>query len=437
MPCADPAAGFRVRHVDAVTGDETRVVLTGIGLVTGLGADRETTWRSLLDGAGAVRRLLPAELAERSGMPSALLESSEFLGAPAAGISDESAENIFLKEPNIALALRAAKEAIADARIDWDAVEPFRKGSVLGTSKGGMKSIARALDGGSARDELPAEIWPMFWPSAPASLVAERWKIEGPVLCPVAACATGLMSLWRGAQLIREGTCDVVLAGSTDASLQPAVLGAFSRMGVLAEVPDDPAAACRPFDRDRTGFVVGEGAAVMVMERADLALARGARPYAEWLAGGCVSDPAGIAHLDPEAASLIWLLKDVLKRSGTRPEEIDYVGLHGTGTWDNDRAETRAVRKALGRHADAVSCSSLKGAIGHLLGAAGSVETACTLLAMRDGRVPPTRNLQNPDPACDLDYTPNVTRSRQIRKALKLSLGFGGHQVAAVLGRWV
>jgi 3-oxoacyl-[acyl-carrier-protein] synthase II len=182
--------------------------------------------------------------------------------------------------------------------------------------------------------------------------------------------------------------------------------------------------------------VVGEGAAVVVMERSDFAIARGVVPYAEWLAGGCVSDPTGIAHLDREGTGLTWLIGDVLHRAETHPEEVDYINLHGTGTWDNDRTETRAVRSALRSDVNRVSCSSLKGSLGHLLGAAGSVEAACTLLAMRDGVIPPTRNLKTPDPACDLDYTPNRARPRKIGKALKLSLGFGGHQVAAVLGRW-
>jgi 3-oxoacyl-[acyl-carrier-protein] synthase II len=413
--------------------------MTGIGLVTGLGADRESTWQSLLAGDGAVRRLDHPELAERAGLSEGLLKPCQFLGAPAAGFQNVSADNPYFEEPNIVLAMRAAKEAVTDAGVCWDDVEPFRRGCVIGTSKGGMKSISRACaaEFSGHGEDLPAEIWPMFWPGTPASLVAENWNIRGAVLCPVAACATGLMSLWRGAELIRQGTCDVVLAGSTDASLQPAVLGAFSRMGVLAKTEGDPARACRPFDLHRNGFVVGEGAAIIVMERADLAMARGATPYAEWLGGGCVSDPTGIAHLDSEGTSLLWLINDVLRRSNTAAEEIDYINLHGTGTWDNDRVETRAVRAAFGTHADRLSCASLKGAIGHLLGAAGSVETACTLLAMRDGLVPPTRNLTLADPACDLDYTPHETKSRKIQKAMKLSLGFGGHQVAAVLGQFV
>jgi 3-oxoacyl-[acyl-carrier-protein] synthase II len=418
--------------------NKPRVVITGVGLVTGLSGDKESTWKALLAGHGAVRRLNPRELADRAGLPERLLLSSRFLGAPAMGLSRDFDENVFLQEPNVQMALRAAKEAVREARIDWDALEPYRLGSVIGTSKGGMQSFSRMAFAESSRSnkDLPREIWPMVWPDTPASLVAETWNIQGPVLCPVAACATGLMSLSRGAELIRHGTCDLVLAGSTDASLQPAVLGAFSRMGVLARNEEDPAAACKPFDLHRNGFIVGEGAAVVVMERSDLAIARGVVPYAEWLAGGCVSDPTGIAQLDREGTGLIWLIKDVLRRSETPPEEIDYINLHGTGTWDNDRTETRAVRLAFGPHADRVSCSSLKGALGHLLGAAGSVETAVTLLAMRDGMIPPTRNLQTPDPGCDLDYTPSVSRPRTIGRAMKLSLGFGGHQVAAVLGQW-
>ncbi len=405
-------------------------------MVTGLGPDRETTWKSLCAGAGAVRWLDPADLMAQVGLKAALKESPRFAGATAAIDSLTSEDHRDLQEPNIRLAMTAAKEAVADARVDWDAVPPHRRGCVIGTSKGGMRSIGRALAERRFGNEHPTpELWPMFWPNTPASRAAECWKIRGAMLCPVAACATGLMSLCRGAELIEHGTCDLVLAGSTDASLQPAVLGAFSRMGVLAKDLKDPAAACRPFDKFRSGFVVGEGAAVMVLERGELAAARGVAPYAEWLAGGCVSDPAGIARLETQGTSLSWLIQDVLRRSGTTAVEIDYINLHGTGTKDNDRTETRALRSALGSAADDISYSSLKGALGHLLGAAGSVETACTLLAMRDGCVPPTRNLTHPDPECDLDYTPGISKPRPIPKAMKLSLGFGGHQVAAVFGR--
>ena len=417
------------------TGQTPRVVITGIGLVTGLGPDRESSWRSLLAGDGAIGRLDPAGLWPELMIPNQPGPAVSFLGAKAK-LPPVFTGDVFLAEPNIRLALAAADEAVRDAGIDWDEIELFRRGCVIGTSKGGMRSISRALAEREYGSESQAqeELWPMFWPNTPASLVAERFRIRGPVLCPVAACATGLMSLWRGAELIRQGACDLVLAGSSDASLEPAVLGAFSRMGVLAKDADDPSTACRPFDLDRSGFVVGEGAAVLVLERADVAESRGRAAYAEWLAGGAVSDPSGIAHVNPNADELAWLIGNVLQQAMTRADQIDYLNLHGTGTRGNDLAETRAIRRAFGPQAEGISCSSVKGAIGHLLGAAGSVEMAFTLLAMRDGRVPATRNLTRPDPQCDLDYTPREPRTRPIKYAMKLSLGFGGHQVAAVLG---
>jgi 3-oxoacyl-(acyl-carrier-protein) synthase len=278
------------------------------------------------------------------------------------------------------------------------------------------------------------DLWQQFLPDTPALAVAARLGAQGPALCPVAACATGLASLQRAADLIREGVCDIVLAGSTDASLTPLVVASFQRLGVLARGPD-AASAGRPFDVRRNGFVIGEGAAVLVLENRDHAIARNASAYAEWLAGASLADAAGLTHLDPTGAGLTRLIRDVLVRGGVAPHAVDYINLHGTGTRENDVCETRGIRSALGTSADRPGCSSLKGAIGHLLGAAGSVETACTLLAMRDGVIPPTINLEQPDPECNLDYTPETARPAALRTALKLSLGFGGHLTAALLGR--
>ena len=241
------------------------------------------------------------------------------------------------------------------------------------------------------------------------------------------------MSLCRGFELIRDGHCDIVLTGSSDASLCTSVLASFGRLGVLARGFDDPATACRPFDRHRDGFVVGEGAAVLVMERLDHALQRGARPYAEWVTAGYAADVSGITRLEEQPTGLIRLIRDVLRRADLTAAEIDYANLHGTATLQNDLCETRALKQALGPTSRTLCCSSLKGGLGHLLGAAGSVETAAALLAMREGVVPPTVNLTESDSGCDLDYTPRHPRPRRIENTLKLSLGFGGHLVAAVL----
>jgi 3-oxoacyl-[acyl-carrier-protein] synthase II len=226
--------------------------------------------------------------------------------------------------------------------------------------------------------------------------------------------------------------CDVVFAGSADASLFPAVIGSFQRLGVLAKVEDDPGTACRPFDRHRSGFLIGEGAACLVFERTSHAAARGQRWYGEWLGGRLASDPSGLTQCDPDGRSLTRVLSDLLRQIPVPP---DYLNLHGTGTRRNDAAECRAIRTALGSHAEQVSCSGSKGSLGHLLGAAGSVELALTLLALRDQIVPPTMNLTSPDPDCRLNLTPSVPQRRQMQTAIKISSGFGGHLAVAAVGR--
>jgi 3-oxoacyl-[acyl-carrier-protein] synthase II len=237
----------------------------------------------------------------------------------------------------------------------------------------------------------------------------------------------------QGTELIRRGACDVALAGSADASLEPLVLAAFRRMKVLAH-DDDPARAVRPWDRKRSGFLVGEGGALLVLERAEAARGRGVVPYAEIAGGALGADAHHETDLNPDPAGLAYVIRRALANSGVRPDEIDHVNVHGTATRANDPTECRALRLALGDAAHRVACSANKSQLGHLLGAAGAAELAISCLSLRDGFVPPTLNLTDPDPACDLDATPLVGRSRPpIRAALKLSIGFGGHLAAAVL----
>jgi 3-oxoacyl-[acyl-carrier-protein] synthase II len=436
-----------------------RVVITGVGLVTPVGPDRESSWLALRDGRRAIRWLEPRELAGTDAVR--FVAGQRYAGAPAmrrtlvrqasasrrqgAVASDAdwrpSADARREYDPIVALALEAAAEAVADAGLCLPLQDPERAACVLGTSKGGMRRFSAAWRlwneaGRSGAPRIADDWWEQFEPAAAARFTAARYDLRGAALCPVAACATGLVSIARGAELIWDGHCDIVLAGSSDASLHPLLLASFRRLRVLARTFDDPASACRPFDKSRDGFAVGEGAAVLVLERAGHALARGAVPYAEWLAAGTAADPAHLTNLDADPTSLAALIGDVLRRARVAPDEIDYVNLHGTATRQNDQCETRALKAALGASARAVSASSLKGAVGHLLGAAGSVELAATLLALRDGVVPPTANLTTPDDECDLDYTPLVPRPRRIETALKLSLGFGGHLAAAVIRTW-
>jgi len=418
QPCLLPKTDVMMLPPDEL---DTRVVVTGVGLVTPFGRDRESSWQGLLSGRSATRWL------DDENHP-----GHTWAGAPMAiGVSSSEKQT----DPVVQLALDASREAVADAGLVLESEDRTRVGCVIGTSKGGLASFARAYRSLTMTNEkdFPAEVWRQFQPNAPAACVSRTFDLRGPSLCMVAACATGLANLVRGAELIRDGHCDVVLAGSSDASLHAAVQAPFHRMGVLARGFDDPANACRPFDQQRNGFVVGEGAGVLVMERADRATARGATAYAEWVTGGSAADISGITRLEEDATGLSTLIQSVLKRAKLTSAEIDYANLHGTATRANDVCETHALHAAFGPAARDVRCSGLKGAIGHLLGAAGSVETAATLLAMRDGLIPPTVNLNEQDAACDLDYTPRNAQPRRIENALKVSLGFGGHLVAAVL----
>ena len=416
------------RSISISDSSPPRVVVTGIGLRTPLGVDRESSWAALLAGQSGVTWLAPPQW---TGM-------ERLAGAPC---EHPQRSPFSTGEPIVELALSVAAEAALDAGLGANGCSLERTGVVFGSSKGGLHTYARlaeaarsnsrdALDGMKSESFSP---WLNAWPDAAAHAVAAAFECRGPVLCPVLACATGLAACQRAAELIREGLCDVVYAGSADASLQPAILGSFRRMGVLARPRgDDAADTCRPFDRDRCGFVIGEGAACLVFESLEHALARRATWYGEWLAGRMLTDPTGLTQLDPTGASLRRLLRDIARDVPLRP---DYINLHGTATIPNDRVESFAVRELFGSDARQVSCSSLKGGLGHLLGAAGSVELAATMLALRDQIVPPTVNLLDPDPDFGLDFTPVESRPRQLDVAWKLSLGFGGHLAAACVRR--
>ena len=398
------------------------VVITGIGLVTSLGLDRASTWAALRRGESGARWLdLPG------------LEPG-FAGFPARWPGPLAVDS----DPALEYLSRAADEAMADARVLGSGLDPERGAILIGLSKGGVRSLGRArgmVRSGSLDDEALARAWRDSWPSSGASRLAARYGFRGPCVAPVAACATGLVAALGAADLIRRGACDLALAGGSDASLEPILLAAFRRMKALARVVDDPARAVRPWDRGRSGFLVGEGAAVLVLERLDHARARGVAPYAE-LAGGAIgSDAYHETALDPDPTGLARVIGRALAEAGVDPSEIDAANVHGTATLANDPLECRGLRLALGPAADRLAGSANKAQIGHLLGAAGSVELAIAALSVRDGHVPPTLNLDRPDPACDLDGTPHLGRARPIRGLLKLSLGFGGHLAAAVLRR--
>jgi len=398
------------------------VLITGIGCVGPLGGTRDEFWQRLLAGERGVRPLATDDL---HGVDWPAAQAFDFVGAPA--VVEPQAR---FCEPVLGLAALAAIEAFSHAKLARGEFDPDRAGCVVGTSKGGLSAFAHAF-AARRRGEI-GSAWEAVPPNRAASLLASDLCLKGPCLVPVAACATGLVCVLRGFDLIRSGVCDVVLAGSSDASLHPAVLSSFRRMGVLASRFPEPAAACRPFNRDRSGFAVGEGAAMFVLERRSHAASRGANAIARVLGGTMLADPSGMTSVDPEGASLARAICDTLERCRAHPAEIGHVNLHGTATRTNDVAEAQALKSALGRLAERIPCTALKGAIGHQLGAAGATELAATALAVRSGCLPPTVNLTDPDPECGLSV------ARVVRPVdglgLKLSLGFGGHVAAALLG---
>jgi 3-oxoacyl-[acyl-carrier-protein] synthase II len=420
--------GLRALRSPRLQPHPARVVVTGIGLITGLG-DRARTWTALKEGRHAFR-VLDVPVAE--GAP-------PHAGSPVAGDDDGD-------RPATATALlaQAVLDACADAALllplDDRAHDPDRAGVVIGLSKGDLghlatlhEPLARAAPGAGGCAALAS--WPEAWPDAVARWAAARGGFHGPCLAPVAACATGLVAALQGAALIRRGRCDLVLAGAGDSSLDPLVLGAYRRMGILARVPGDPGRAVRPWDKARSGFLVGAGAAVLVLEHAEHARRRGIVPYAELAGGALGADAYHMTDLDPDPTGLAEVINRALAHAGVPAGTIDHVNVHGTATRGNDPLECRALRTALGSQADRVACSANKSQIGHLLGAAGAAELAITCLAVHHGFVPPTLNLTDPDPACDLDGTPHTGRPREIEVALKLSIGFGGHLAAAVVKR--
>jgi 3-oxoacyl-(acyl-carrier-protein) synthase len=328
--------------------------------------------------------------------------------------------------------LAAAREALADSRLDLKRADRTRVGTSFGTCGGLTPWIAEQYS--KRGDGRCIPWWENLIYSSVPSRVANRLGLYGPRLVNSTACATGAIATVNAMRAIEDDQCDVAFVGAAQA-LHPILSAGFHNMRVLANA-DDPAAACRPFDMNRTGFVMGEGAAVLVLERLSSARARGASIYAELLGGAMLSDSTHVTDLSADSGPLTSLLDRTLRRSNLAPSDIGYINAHGTGTKQNDAMETRGIRGAFGAAANHLCVSTIKANLGHLVNAAGAVELAITALALRDGFAPPTVNLTHPDPECDLDCVPLVGRRRPIEHALKVSIAFGGHLAALALRRW-
>jgi 3-oxoacyl-[acyl-carrier-protein] synthase II len=334
---------------------------------------------------------------------------------------------------NVVFALAAAKEALADA--GTNGFRPDRVGIVLGSAIGGFTELMRQAD--IFRERGPDRVSPTFLANVLVDSASGQLAIElglrGPNYAVVSACATGSHTIGEGAELIRHGHADAMLAGGTEACIHPLILAGFTSMRGLAVANGDPTTASRPFDATRAGFVMAEGAGVVFLEELEAAHARGAHIYAEVLGYGASNDAYHMAAPDPDSVGVVEMMRQALERSGVVPEEVDYINAHGTSTPLGDAAETKAIKEVFGDHAYELAVSSTKSMMGHTFGAAGAVEAIMCALAIRDQKVPPTINYANPDPDCDLDYVPNEARETEVRVTLSNAMGLGGHNGCVIL----
>ncbi len=405
-----------------------RVAITGMGAVTPLGNDLRTTWDGLLAGRSGVDTIAAFDASE---FPVRI--AGEVKGYDPNGAA--SAKDVRKFDRNVLFALTAAKEAMADAGVNG--LDPERVGVVVGNCIGGFNELMRQYD--VMRDRGPDRVSPTFLANVLVDSASGQLAIElgvrGPNYAVVSACATGSHALGEGAELIRRGDADLVIAGGTESCIHPLILAGFCSMRGLATGNGDPASAARPFDARREGFVIAEGAGIVILEDLDAAKARGARVYAELLGYGASNDAHHMLQPDPSSVGVVGMMRAALERSGVAPEEVDYVNAHGTGTPLGDFAETQALKEVFGDHAYDLVVSSTKSMLGHMFGAAGAVEAIACALAVHEGVVPPTINYEQPDPACDLDYVPNEARAVEVRVALSNAMGLGGHNGCVLVGR--
>ena len=405
-----------------------RIVVTGMGTVSPLGNDLPTTWEGILAGRGGVG-------------PITRFDTTDFRSTIAAEVKDFDPKAYFppkevrRMDTFVQYALVAAREAVADSGLTFDDDLGGRTAVIVGSGIGGIGTTSDQIltlnERGPGR--VSPFLIPMILPESAASMVAIEFGLRGANMAVTSACATGANAIGEGAEMIRRGAADVALCGGSEAGIVPVAVAGFSVMRALSERNDDPTHASRPFDRDRDGFVVGEGSAILVLEGLDHALARGAHIYAELVGYGSTCDAYHITAPEENGRGAIDCMQQALDSAGLAPEEIDYINAHGTSTPLNDVTETRAIKAVLGDHAAKVAISSTKSMTGHLLGAAGALEAIVGARAITDQVAPPTINLENPDPECDLDYVPGQARPMPIRTVLSNSFGFGGHNVCLIL----
>ncbi|MEW6173375.1 MAG: beta-ketoacyl-ACP synthase II [Bacillota bacterium] len=408
-----------------------RVVVSGLGIISPVGSGKTAFWQAITGGKSGVR-------------PITRFDTTDFKTRIAAEVPDFNPEAYIDKKEARRMdrytqfAVAAARIALEDAGIDSGSVDPDRVGVILGCGIGGMETFedqARVIV-----TRGPNRVSPFFVPMMISNMAAGQIAIingfYGPNSTVVTACASSNNAIGESLRLLQRGEADVVLSGGTEAAVTPLAVAGFCQMKAMSTRNEDPAGASRPFDAERDGFVIGEGSAILVLERLEHAVARGADIYAEVIGYGQSCDGYHITAPDPDGAGASKAMTLALKDAGVKPEEVSYINAHGTSTPMNDKVETIAIKRVFGESAYHIPVSSTKSMTGHLLGAAGGIEAAVCVLSITHGVIPPTINYENPDPECDLDYVPNKARAARVEVTLSNGLGFGGHNATLIFRRY-
>ena len=411
--------------------DKVRVVVTGVGAIAGVGTSAADMMAALYAGQSGVRRIQrfdPSDLSTQIAAEVVDFDPAQYMDRKDAKRADRYSQ----------FAIAAAREAVAHARLVGSDVDPNRIGVVLGSGIGGIETFEvqhRAL-----LEKGPGRVSPFFIPmmisDMAAGLVSMLYGFKGPNFTAVSACASAANALGTAYLLLQAGQADVILSGGSEATITPMAMAGFCSMKAMSEHNDEPARASRPFDAKRDGFVMGEGAGLLVLERLDVALARGANILGEIVGFGMTGDAHHMTAPAPEGEGAARAMQAALDMAGVGPEAVDYINAHGTSTPYNDKNETQAIKTVFGAHAYKLKVGSTKSMTGHLLGASGGVESIISVLVLESGRVPPTINQETPDPECDLDCIPNTAIALDVRHALSNSFGFGGHNVSILFKRF-
>jgi len=412
-----------------------RVVITGLGAITPLGQTVKETWENLVrgkSGVGYIDRFDTSNLPVKIAAQIRNFDPLKRLSQKEAGVPIKKLDLFSI------YALWAAEEAIEDSALLKGPFDPDRVGVIIASGIGGVETLEREIIVGYTKgyDRISPYLIPMMIPDMASGLIAIKYRFKGPNYCTISACASSAHAIGDAFRLIRYGDADVMIVGGSEAPIIPTAVAGFSSMKALSTRNDEPEKASRPFDRDRDGFVMGEGAAVLVLEEYEHAMRRGAKMYAELVGYGATADAYHITAPCVDGEGAIKCMLRALEDAKLSPDEVDYINAHGTSTKLNDAVETLAIKKVFGERAYKIPVSSTKSMIGHLLGAAGAIEALATIMTIHTGIIHPTINYENPDPECDLDYVPNEARKKEVNVAISNSFGFGGHNVCLVFKKF-